>query len=190
MPFSNKNDFIWCRVFYDTSRRFKCNLIAFVTKLINAPKVISFLPTLPIPMIFDLIPLVNFTTPPSLGLKFLNQDLFPVMCLEQPVYRYHFISFWWCDVRHTCIKNNLHLRYLHLFGSSLISTLLGFFTFCFLTFLWEKHFSEMWHFLNKQIQIGTLLWELLDDFSFSYFSYPSLDFSKNGLWIPASNQHS
>ena len=82
-----------------------------------------FLPTLLIPMIFDLIPSTNFTTPPSLGLRFLNQDLFLFICLEQPLSKYNFFSFSRCDLRHTCIKNNLHFKYPYLFGSFWVSCL-------------------------------------------------------------------
>ena len=41
------------------------------------------------PLICDLLPLPNVTLPPFLDLKTLKRDRSPVMCLKQPLSRYH-----------------------------------------------------------------------------------------------------
>ena len=112
-------------------KRLWVNLSTNITLVIKSE---SFLPTLSIPIIFDLIPSANFTIPPSLELRFMNQDLFLVICLEQPLSIYHVISFWWCDLRHTYIRNNFHFRYPHLFWPFWVNCLFWIFhllSFCF-----------------------------------------------------------
>ena len=74
---------------------------------------------------------------------FLKQDLFPVMCLEYPLSRYHFISFWWCNLRHTYIGNSSHFRYPYLFGSFWVSYLVRLFHLLFFCFFSRKTFFRI-----------------------------------------------
>ena len=51
------------------------------------------------------------------------------MCLQHPL-----ISFYWCDLRQTCLINNFHFRYPHFLRSFWVSFLLKvlhFLSFCF-----------------------------------------------------------
>ena len=44
---------------------------------------------IPFPLIYDFLPSPKVTLPPFLDSKTLNRDQSPVMCLEQPLSRYH-----------------------------------------------------------------------------------------------------
>ena len=44
---------------------------------------------IPFPLIYDLLPSPKVTLPPFLDSKTLKKDWSPVMCLEQPLSRYH-----------------------------------------------------------------------------------------------------
>ena len=45
--------------------------------------------TIPFPLTYDLLPSPKVTLPPFLNSKTLKRDRSPVMCLEQPLSRYH-----------------------------------------------------------------------------------------------------
>lgn len=63
---------------------------------------------------------LKVTLPPSLALRLKNIDLFPVMCLEHPLSKYHFSDFLF-PCRHICSRNDKVFRYPHFLGSCFVS---------------------------------------------------------------------
>ena len=98
------------------------------------------IPMLPIPMIFPLPLSPKVTIPPSLASSVMNCDSSPVMCLEHPLSRYHFLFPSW-DARHTCKhRSSFCLRYPSFLGSFQVSQNGSF---------WNPYFLCVCIFVNK-----------------------------------------